>query len=120
MNEPGPDPGDQAANGTGLSAGRLAEVACLLEVTARKPGNVHRFRDFADLHYLDFLLSATAIGGPLDRAVERGIGATVLAAVKATRRVVSTKHTRQQGRVEPDAIVLEREHDDLPQTPATR
>ncbi len=92
MNEPDADsdPGDRATNGTALSAGRLAEVACLLEVTARKPGNVHRFRDFPDLHYLDFLLSATAIGGPLDRAEERGIGATVLAAVQATRRVVST------------------------------
>jgi len=88
MNEP--DPGERASNVTRLSAGRLAQVACLLEVTARKPGNVHRFRDFSELHYLDFLLSATAIGGPLDHAVERGIGATVLAAVKATRRVVST------------------------------
>ncbi len=88
MNEP--DTGGSAQNVSGLSAGRLAQVACLLEVTARKPGNVHRFRDFSDLHYMDFLLSATAIGGPLDRAEERGIGATVLAAVKATRRVVST------------------------------
>jgi len=88
MNEP--EPGGSAQNVSGLSAGRLAQVACLLEVTARKPGNVHRFRDFSDLHYMDFLLSATAIGGPLDRAEERGIGATVLAAVKATRRVVST------------------------------
>ncbi len=41
MNEP--DPGDRAKNVTRLSAGRLAQVACLLEVTARKPGNVHRF-----------------------------------------------------------------------------
>jgi len=88
MNEP--DPGDRARNVTHLSAGRLAQVACLLEVTARKPGNVHRFCDFSELHYLDFLLSATAIGEPLDQAGERGIGATVLAAVKATRQVVST------------------------------
>ena len=88
MNEP--DPGDRARNVTRLSAGRLAQVACLLEVTARKPGNVHRYCDFSNLHYLDFLLSATAIGGPLDQAGERGIGATVLAAVKATRQVVST------------------------------
>ncbi len=65
-------------------------MACLLEATARKPGNVHRFADFPDLHYLDFLLSATAIRGPLDEAHERGIGATVLAAVQATRDVVST------------------------------
>ena len=73
-----------------LSAGKLAQIACLLEVTARKPGNVHRSCDFNDLHYLDFLLSATAIGEALDHAVERGVGATVLAAVQATRQVVST------------------------------
>ena len=29
-----------------LSPGRLAQIACLLEVSARKPGNVHRFRGF--------------------------------------------------------------------------
>lgn len=73
-----------------LSVGQLAQIACLLEVTARKPGNVHRFADFTDLHYLDFLLSATAIAGPLDRAQERGIGVTVLAAVEATLQVVRT------------------------------
>jgi triphosphoribosyl-dephospho-CoA synthase len=72
------------------SIGQLAQVACVLEATACKPGNVHRFRDFDDLHFVDFLLSATAIAGPLDRAVELGVGATVLAAVEGTRRVVST------------------------------
>ncbi len=84
------DSGRGARHVCQLSAGRLAQVACLLEVTARKPGNVHRFGDFPDLHYVDFLLSATAIGEPLDHALERGIGATVLAAVRATRAVVST------------------------------
>jgi triphosphoribosyl-dephospho-CoA synthase len=88
MNEQGP--GSTFESGDRLSAGRLAQIACLLEVTARKPGNVHRFCDFADLHFLDFLLSATAIEAPLERAGEQGIGATVLAAVKATRRVVNT------------------------------
>lgn len=73
-----------------LSPGRLAEIACLLEVTARKPGNVHRFADLESLHVLDFLLSATAIVGPLDRASSRGLGATVLDAVQATRQVVRT------------------------------
>ena len=29
-----------------LSPGQLAQIACLLEVTARKPGNIHRYRDF--------------------------------------------------------------------------
>jgi triphosphoribosyl-dephospho-CoA synthase len=85
-----PDQPNSLSNGSFLTAGRLAQVACLLEVTARKPGNVHRFLDFADLHYLDFLLSATAIAAPLDRAGEKGIGASVLAAVEATRRVVNT------------------------------
>jgi len=73
-----------------LSPGRLAQVACLLEATARKPGNVHRGRDFDDAHYLDFLLSAAAIAGPLDRAASSGLGATILGAVEATRRLVAT------------------------------
>jgi triphosphoribosyl-dephospho-CoA synthase len=72
------------------SAGRLAEVACLLEVTVRKPGNVHRSADLAGLRYVDFVSSAAAIAGPLDRAVSEGVGAAVLAAIQATRRVVST------------------------------
>jgi triphosphoribosyl-dephospho-CoA synthase len=73
-----------------FSPGQLAQAACLLEVTARKPGNVHRQSDFADLHFLDFLLSAGTIAGPLDRAVGEGVGVAVLAAIEATRRVVST------------------------------
>lgn len=74
-----------------MSPGRLAEIACLMEATARKPGNVHRSADFAgDAHYLDFLLSAGAIVGPLDGAARMGVGPAVLAAVEATREVVST------------------------------
>ena len=65
-------------------------AACLLEVNARKPGNVHRFADLPGLHYADFLASAAAIAGPFDEVVSQGVGALVLAAVAATRRVVST------------------------------
>ncbi|WP_240910987.1 triphosphoribosyl-dephospho-CoA synthase [Paludisphaera soli] len=72
-----------------LSVGKLAQVACLMEATARKPGNVHRFADFSDLDYLDFLLAAAAVADPLDRAAE-GVGAAVLAATEATRSVVAT------------------------------
>jgi triphosphoribosyl-dephospho-CoA synthase len=75
---------------THLTPGALARVACLLEATARKPGNVHRFRDFADSHYLDYALSAQAIGPALDLATVRGVGGAVLEAVRATRAVVST------------------------------
>jgi triphosphoribosyl-dephospho-CoA synthase len=88
MNQPGGE--DRARRLSTLSAGHLAQVACVLEATARKPGNVHRFCDFTELHYLDFLLSATAIGKALDQVQKRGIGATILCAVKATRQVVST------------------------------
>src|SRR5258708_36461033 len=69
-----------------LSPGSLAQVACILEVTARKAGNVHRSMDFDDGHYLDFLLSAAAIAGPLDQARELGVGHAVLDAVFATQR----------------------------------
>src|ERR1700733_15215195 len=74
-----------------MSPGLIAQIACLLEVTARKPGNVHRLADFrGDAHYLDFLLSAAAIVGPLDRASSIGLGHAVLEAVEATRKVVAT------------------------------
>jgi triphosphoribosyl-dephospho-CoA synthase len=74
---------------SGFSPGTLAQVACLLEVTARKPGNVHRLKDFSDTSYLDFLLSALAIGPALDRAAS-GVGAAVLDAVAATLALVGT------------------------------
>jgi triphosphoribosyl-dephospho-CoA synthase len=74
-----------------MSPGLLAQIACLLEVTARKPGNVHRLADFpGDAHYLDFLLSAAAIREAFDAAPERGLATTILDAVLATRRVVAT------------------------------
>ena len=72
------------------SPGKLAQFACVLEATARKPGNVHRFRDFADLDYLDFILSAAMIVEPFDRAWSLGVGRTTLDAVRETRRVVTT------------------------------
>jgi triphosphoribosyl-dephospho-CoA synthase len=59
-------------------------------VTAKKPGNVHRFADLPELHFVDFLLSAAAIVEPLDRAITVGVGPAILAAIEATRCVVST------------------------------
>ena len=73
-----------------MTPGAIAQLASVLEATARKPGNVHRFADFQDVGYLDFLLSAQAIVGPLDRASEAGIGRTVLECVRETQRYVST------------------------------
>jgi triphosphoribosyl-dephospho-CoA synthase len=73
-----------------MTPGQLAQLACILEATARKPGNVHRFGDYDDAIYLDFILSASALVDPLDRAGRIGVGAAVLEAVEATRRVVAT------------------------------
>lgn len=73
-----------------LSTGQCASLACLLEATAAKPGNVHRSADFEDLTYLDFAASAMAIG-PVFAAVDsQRVGMLVLEAVRATRRVVAT------------------------------
>jgi triphosphoribosyl-dephospho-CoA synthase len=73
-----------------LSPGQCAQLACLLEATARKPGNVTRFADFEDLTYLDFVLSAAAIAPVMERAAELGVGETVLQSLEATRRLVGT------------------------------
>ena len=71
-----------------MSIGSCATLACLLEATAPKPGNVHRGADFADMTFTDFVVSAAAIGPAMERAAERGVGTTVLEAVRATRRLV--------------------------------
>ncbi len=73
-----------------LSPGTIAQLACLLEATARKPGNVHPEHAFDDAHYLDFALSALAIRGPLDLAPTRPLGATILDAVRSTRQFINT------------------------------
>src|SRR5262249_43043807 len=52
--------------------------------------NVHRFRDFRDATYLDFALSAFAIGPCLEHAAQRGVGATVLEIIQRTRELVAT------------------------------
>src|SRR5690242_9458517 len=70
--------------------GLCAQIACIWEATARKPGNVHRYRDFADTTYSDFLLSAAAIAPLMATACQRRVGATILEAVCATRNVTST------------------------------
>jgi triphosphoribosyl-dephospho-CoA synthase len=63
-----------------------AQLACLLEASAPKPGNVSPGRHFADVRYEDFLASAAAIGPPFACAGSRPLGATIRAAVEATAR----------------------------------
>jgi len=73
-----------------LTIGQCATLACLLEVTANKPGNVYPGADFQELTLNDFLVSAVSIGPAMQHAAGRPIGLTVLAAVRATRTVVQT------------------------------
>jgi triphosphoribosyl-dephospho-CoA synthase len=64
---------------------RAAQLACVLEASAEKPGNVTPSHDFEDTSYEDMLRSGIALGPELGRAGERGVGETVLAAVRASR-----------------------------------
>ena len=67
-------------------AAAAAQLACLLEVSAPKPGNVSPSASFRDVSYEDFLASAAAIGPALAAAGERPLGTTIRAAVEATAR----------------------------------
>jgi triphosphoribosyl-dephospho-CoA synthase len=63
-----------------------AQLACLLEASAPKPGNVSPGRHFADARYEDFLASAAAIGPVIASAGTRPVGSTIRSAVEATAR----------------------------------
>lgn len=65
-------------------------LACLLEVTAPKPGNVHRGADFEDLTFQDLAISGLVIAPHLACANEIGVGQAVWNALSATKQVVAT------------------------------
>ena len=73
-----------------LSVSQCATLACLLEATAPKVGNVHRGADFADLTFSDFAVSAVAIGPAMEAAAVTGVGRAVHAAIAARRAIVPT------------------------------
>ncbi len=66
------------------------ELACLMEATARKPGNVHPAAAFNDLDYNDFVQAASAIARPLATAPDVGLGRAIFDAVQATRTATGT------------------------------
>jgi triphosphoribosyl-dephospho-CoA synthase len=66
--------------------GAAAQLACVLEVSAEKPGNITPSHDFHDTSFEEMVRSAIAIGPELARAGGRGVGATVLGVVEASRR----------------------------------
>jgi triphosphoribosyl-dephospho-CoA synthase len=73
-----------------LTIGQCATLACLLEATAPKVGNVHRGADFHDLTFADFAVSSVAIAPAIDSAIHTGVGRAVYDAIRATRELVTT------------------------------
>lgn len=49
-----------------------AQLACILEVSAPKPGNVNRLHDFVDTKFEHFVSSGVAVGRPVFKVAERG------------------------------------------------
>ncbi|MGE0593550.1 MAG: triphosphoribosyl-dephospho-CoA synthase [Vicinamibacterales bacterium] len=66
--------------------GTLAQLACLLEVSAPKPGNVSPGRPFRDVTHAHFLASALAVGEAFRDAGAQPVGVTIRRAIAATRR----------------------------------
>lgn len=66
----------------------LVVTACQWEVSARKPGNVHRFSDFADMSFDHFLYAANFLGWVVrerEDLLQRGIGQFIRAACAPQR-----------------------------------
>ena len=73
---------------TDVNLAERIELACLLEATAAKPGNVHPTASFVDLSYQDFVVAARLIGQAMGEN-SGGVGELVLAAAKAVDEQVS-------------------------------
>ena len=69
---------------------QAAQLACLLEVSADKPGNVTWGKAFWDARYVDFMASAVAIGPALRAAASGSVGETILQAIRDTQKFVSS------------------------------
>jgi len=59
--------------------------ACILEASARKPGNVHPEAAFEDLTFSDFVQSAEALSQVLPLACSKGVGWAVLESIRETQ-----------------------------------
>ena len=66
------------------SVSAAAQLACVLEASAPKVGNVHPGAAFVDMHFGDFLESAVAIAPVFAQVAELSVGELVLESVRAT------------------------------------
>lgn len=67
-----------------FSLAEALELACLIEATARKPGNVHPGALFNDLTYQNFVDAAKISAPILAQAGKLGVGLAIRLAVEAT------------------------------------
>ena len=67
--------------------GWCAAGASILEASAPKPGNVHPAAAFDDLTHAELVAAGLAIAPALERAADKPLGRTILAAVTAARAV---------------------------------
>lgn len=65
-----------------------ATLACVLEASAEKVGNVTPTRRFADVRFADFVDSAAALGPAIARARPGRVGWAIWKAVAAARQVI--------------------------------
>jgi len=77
-------------NRAGVTVGQCVTLACLLEATYPKPGNVHRGADFEDVTFVDFAISAAIVGPIFERAAWDGVGGRIRRAIEQSRRFVRT------------------------------
>lgn len=84
MKDPNRTPPTQAEISSSIT------MACMMECTAAKPGNVHPNASFADVTYRDFVKSAVVSAPILAQASSIGVGQSILDAVLATREAVGS------------------------------
>ncbi len=77
-----------------------AQLACLLEISSLKPGNVNRLSDYEDIRYEHFLASAVAIRNSLENLLKDFIyknkitlGKHIYYAIKDTQKMQSGGNT---------------------------
>jgi triphosphoribosyl-dephospho-CoA synthase len=74
--------------GSSTAVALAATLACVLEASAEKVGNVTPSRPFADMRFADFVASAAALGPAIAEARPGRVGWAIWKAVAAARRVV--------------------------------
>ncbi|ADQ14395.1 triphosphoribosyl-dephospho-CoA synthase [Halanaerobium hydrogeniformans] len=69
---------------------QVLQIACLLEASTAKPGNVSPGREFEDLKYRDFLFSSAAVFPAFLDLEQKSVGEIIYQAVRETHSFIKT------------------------------